>query len=99
MRTTLRRSVFLSATCASLALFAACSHFQGGPMDEFAGVDGCPPGTAGDCPGCDPKVCKDPTVMNLARDLDHLERHVDWFGSVVAKVPDVWGQARLTQHR
>jgi hypothetical protein len=35
----------------------------------------------------------------LAWDLDHLERHIDWFGSVTAKVPDVWGQARLTQYR
>ena len=32
-------------------------------------------------------------------DLDHLERHIDWYGSVVAKAPDVWGQARLTQYR
>ena len=48
-----------------------------------------------------------PQVFDLARvsshalacDLDHLERHIDWYGSVVAKVPDVWGQARLTKYR
>jgi len=28
-----------------------------------------------------------------------LERHVDEYGSVVSKVPDVWGEERLTIHR
>ncbi|MBN9519640.1 hypothetical protein J0H58_14155 [bacterium] len=37
--------------------------------------------------------------MALGHDLDHLERHIDWYGSVVARGPDVWGQARLTEHR
>ncbi|MBA4062898.1 MAG: hypothetical protein C0501_04165 [Isosphaera sp.] len=56
----------------------------------------CPPG--GDC-HVHVKACKHPTVMALAHDLDHLEKHIDWYGSAVAKVPDVWGQARLTQYR
>ena len=47
----------------------------------------------------DAKVEHDPTVMALAHDLDHLEKHIDWFGSVTAKGPDVWGQARLTRYR
>ena len=42
---------------------------------------------------------KNPTMHALACDLDHLEKHIDWYGSVVAKVPDVWGQARLTKYR
>lgn len=45
------------------------------------------------------KVVEEPTVMALAHDLDILEKHIDWYGSVVPKVPDVWGQARLTKHR
>ena len=35
-------------------------------------------------------------MMALAHDLDDLEEHIDKYGSVVAKQPDVWGQARLT---
>ena len=45
------------------------------------------------------KVCEKPTVRALAHDLDDLEDHIEKFGSVVAKQPDVWGQARLTAHR
>jgi hypothetical protein len=37
-----------------------------------------------------------PTVRALARDIDSLERHIDTYGSVTLKQPDVWGQARLT---
>lgn len=44
-------------------------------------------------------ICLHPTMMNLARDLDHLERHIDKYGSVVIQKPAVWGQARLTQYR
>ena len=42
---------------------------------------------------------KDPTMMTLAQDLDRITTHLDWYGSVVPKAPDVWGQARLTAHR
>jgi hypothetical protein len=45
------------------------------------------------------KVCKNPTMQALGSDLERLEKHIDLFGSVVPKVPDVWGQARLTQSR
>src|ERR1700733_1845293 len=44
-------------------------------------------------------VCNVPTVRALARDLDALERHIETYGSVETKQPDVWGQARLTQYR
>ena len=42
---------------------------------------------------------KEPCVERLAQEIDWLERHVEQYGSVVAKQPDVWGQARLTKHR
>ncbi|MBL9083265.1 MAG: hypothetical protein JNK76_15735, partial [Planctomycetales bacterium] len=42
---------------------------------------------------------KEPCVERLAQEIDWLERHIDQYGSVVAKQPDVWGQARLTKHR
>src|SRR5262245_16143965 len=45
------------------------------------------------------KVCQKPTVHALAADLDKLEKHIEKYGSVVAKQPDVWGQARLTKYR
>lgn len=38
-------------------------------------------------------------VEQLAEEIDTLERHIDEFGSVVAKQPDVWGESRLTKHR
>ncbi|HTQ38830.1 MAG TPA: hypothetical protein VMJ32_07370, partial [Pirellulales bacterium] len=49
--------------------------------------------------GDDLEVCKEPTVEALAHDLDKLEGHIEKYGSVVAKQPDVWGQARLTRYR
>src|SRR5262249_50948222 len=45
------------------------------------------------------EVCETPTVEALAHDLDKLEANVEKYGSVVAKQPDVWGQARLTKYR
>ncbi|MGL4551590.1 MAG: hypothetical protein ACRC33_10415, partial [Gemmataceae bacterium] len=45
------------------------------------------------------KVCAKPTVHVLAKDIDLLEAHIEKYGSVVAKQPDVWGEARLTKHR
>ncbi|HTU25005.1 MAG TPA: hypothetical protein VMF30_06390, partial [Pirellulales bacterium] len=49
--------------------------------------------------GTDAEVCEEPTVESLAYDLDKLEAHIERYGSIVAKQPDVWGQARLTAHR
>lgn len=40
-----------------------------------------------------------PTVHSLACDIDMLERHIERYGSVTVKQPDVWGQARLTTIR
>ena len=40
-----------------------------------------------------------PTVRALADDLDHLESHIERYGSVTIQHPSVWGQARLTKHR
>jgi hypothetical protein len=45
------------------------------------------------------RVCYNPTVEALARDADFLERHIETYGSVVTKQPDVWGQSRLTIYR
>jgi hypothetical protein len=65
----------------------------------------CDPAACGpcgtDCDDCANKarVCHEPTVRALAHDLDDLERHIEKYGSVVVKQPDVWGQARLTKHR
>lgn len=55
--------------------------------------------------GCDKdcrghaKVVHHPTVMSLARDLDHLENHIERHGSVVIQRPSIWGQARLMKYR
>lgn len=39
------------------------------------------------------------SVEVLAKKIDTLEKHIDEHGSVTAKKPDVWGEARLTRHR
>ena len=57
-----------------------------------------PPNDAENTEGCDgckdrAKLCKDPTMHALRADLDHLQEHIDCYGSIVAKQPDVWGRA------
>ena len=39
------------------------------------------------------------SIERLAAEIDKLERHLNEFGTVVAKQPDVWGEARLTSYR
>ena len=40
-----------------------------------------------------------PDLEKVAREIDWLEHYVDTYGSVVAKQPDAWGEARMTKHR
>jgi hypothetical protein len=40
-----------------------------------------------------------PTVRKLACAIDHLEKHIDRYGSIVPQHASVWGQARLMMHR
>lgn len=49
--------------------------------------------------GTPPEVCEDCAVETLAENIDWLEHHIDCYGSIVAKQPDIWGEARLTKHR
>lgn len=46
-----------------------------------------------------PPLPEDPCLDALARETLWLEHHLDHYGSIVAKAPDVWGQNRLTRHR
>lgn len=46
-----------------------------------------------------PATPADPCIEDLAARIDWLEHHLDGYGSIVAKQPDVWGQSRLTRHR
>ncbi len=46
-----------------------------------------------------PPLPADPCLEELTREVLWLEHHVNHYGSVVAKAPDVWGQSRLTRHR
>jgi hypothetical protein len=38
-------------------------------------------------------------VEELAERIDHMERSLDEYGSIVIKTPDVWGESRLMRHR
>ncbi|MFM8414657.1 MAG: hypothetical protein ACKOCX_08025 [Planctomycetota bacterium] len=46
-----------------------------------------------------PPLPDDPCLDELTREVLWLEHHLDHYGSIVAKAPDVWGQNRLTRHR
>lgn len=45
-----------------------------------------------------PPPC-DGSLEHLARQIGWLEHHLDTYGSIVVKHPDVWGQSRLMRHR
>lgn len=49
--------------------------------------------------GTPPAMCEDGAIEVLAENIDWLEHHIDCYGSIVAKQPDIWGEARLTKHR
>ncbi|MBL8850732.1 MAG: hypothetical protein JNG89_13715, partial [Planctomycetaceae bacterium] len=53
---------------------------------------------AGDWPW-DRRHGPETAVTELAEQIDELEQHIDRYGTIVAKAPDVWGQARLTKYR
>jgi hypothetical protein len=44
-------------------------------------------------------MCSDDAIQELAMNIDWLEHHIDTYGSIVAKQPDIWGEARMTKHR
>lgn len=46
-----------------------------------------------------PVCLKDPSLEAVARDIDHIEKHVDYWGSITTKHPDVWGAARMTKYQ
>ncbi|MEQ1829162.1 MAG: hypothetical protein ABL921_24580 [Pirellula sp.] len=46
-----------------------------------------------------PATGQDTNIEKLANEIDWLEHHIDKYGSVVAKHPDIWGQSRLMRHR
>src|SRR5579875_2478766 len=39
------------------------------------------------------------TVKDLAGEIDHLEKHVEKYGSIVPQHASVWGQSRLMMYR
>ena len=60
----------------------------------------CPPVLpAGGWPGWPGTTRNLTTVERLAQQIDRVEKHIDHYGSVVPKAPDVWGEARLTKYR
>jgi len=42
---------------------------------------------------------KNPTVRALAKDIDKVEWLINRDGTIVAKTPAIWGEARLAKHR
>jgi hypothetical protein len=46
-----------------------------------------------------PPPADEPCLDHLVRQVAWMEHHLDCYGSIVAKQPDVWGQNRLTRAR
>ncbi|MEM6692522.1 MAG: hypothetical protein AAF664_24040, partial [Planctomycetota bacterium] len=46
-----------------------------------------------------PEMPDDPAIDELARNLDWVEQELGRWGTVSAKGPDIWGEARLTKYR
>lgn len=46
-----------------------------------------------------PRSTPSSNAQRLAACVDKLEAHIDQYGSVVPKQPDVWGQARMQKYR
>jgi hypothetical protein len=84
----------LGSKCVVLWLLLASA---GCSLNPDAGEGLCPFGCTpfGGTPDCS----RDRSVMTLAHEIDHLEHHIDRFGTIVAKTPAIWGEARLTKHR
>lgn len=68
----------------TIAWIQACSHFQQSSEEVCLGISEC---------------AIDPSLESIAKDIDHIEKHIDCYGSIVAKHPDVWGSARLTKYQ
>ena len=45
------------------------------------------------------KAPEESAVVQFAKTLDEVEKQLNLDGTVVAKAPDIWGEARLTKHR
>jgi hypothetical protein len=86
------RKVFFSVIASTLAIGTPAVSQAQGPvltkLTSWAKSHGKPPVTA-----------EDKALEQLAANVDWLEHHINQWGSVTSKAPDVWGEARLTQYR
>ena len=46
-----------------------------------------------------PPMSPDQSVERMAKEIDWLDHHIETYGTIVPKKPDVWGEARMTRHR
>lgn len=93
LRSMPHRGLLLLAMLAFLPASPVAS--AGDPIDLWRGLKAAAQGLHRE----KPVTCKDDQVELLASEIDWLEHHIDTYGSIVAKQPDVWGQSRLTRHR
>jgi hypothetical protein len=104
MRRFLMRSIKFGLLLSPLVTTVACSNIRNNHNAVIAedGTVCLPPAEEPVLPRfalSEPLMARGNTMMALGCDLDHMEKHIDWYGSVTAKVPDVWGQQRLTKYR
>jgi hypothetical protein len=101
----LKRALILGVILSPVLIGMACSSIRSNHTQAVVAEDGSvcePPSEIHQAPRhihSEPLSSHDNKMMSLASDLDHLEKHIDWYGSVTAKVPDIWGQQRLTKYR
>jgi hypothetical protein len=90
-RTTITMLLVIAVFSQSLFPLAVRADNLFGKLRRMLGetnYHGTPPATGHDC-----------AIETLAENIDWLEHYIDTYGSVVAKSPDIWGEARLTKHR
>lgn len=66
------------------------------------GVPACnflPKGAPACAPEGGPECLRSHTLDAVAGDIDHIEKHIDVWGSISTKHPDVWGAARMTKYQ
>jgi hypothetical protein len=84
----LRRKVIAALLGASLLGPVACSHLMSSRDDCVDGIGNVRTHSNSEA-----------SLEAIAHDLDHIEKHIDLYGSITTKHPDIWGSARLTKYQ
>lgn len=86
----LQRLFIVALSCSLSALPVACSHFLKSNSPEYE---------QGEIAHVRAHTHSEASLEAIAHDLDHIEKHIDLYGSITTKHPDIWGAARMTKYQ